>query len=308
MVSPAPSSDRAPAASRPARLRVGVISAGRVGSVLGAALSGAGHHVVAAAAVSRASLRRAERFLPDTPIRPADQVAAASELLLLAVPDDELPGLVGGLAAARVVRPGCFVVHTSGAFGIDVLQPLTDRGALPLALHPVMTFAGGAEDLARVNGACFGVTAPDELRPVGETLVVELGAEPVWVAEAARPLYHAGLCLAANSVVSLVAEVSDLLGAAGVEAPTRLLAPLLGAALDNALRRGDAALTGPVARGDAGVVARHLEALADAGPDAAGAYRALSRLTASRALGSGMLGHDAAERLLGVLGDPGGTP
>jgi len=255
------------------------------------------------AAVSDASRRRAERLLPDVPIRPPDEVAAAADLLLLAVPDDVLPGLVGGLAAAEVVRPGTFVVHTSGAHGLGVLAPLTQdgRGGLPIALHPVMTFGGGAEDLARLSGACFGVTAPPELRPVGETLVVEMGGEPVWVDDAARPLYHAGLALAANSVVSLVAEVTDLLGAAGVDEPQRLLSPLMYAAVDNALRRGDAALTGPVARGDVAVVAAHLRALAEADPDAAAAYLALSRLTASRALGSGLLPPERAEPLLDVL-------
>lgn len=288
-------------ADRPARLSVGVVSAGRAGAVLGAALDRAGHSVVAVTAVSAASRRRAERLLPDAAVRPPDEVAARSDLLLLAVPDDALPGLVSGLAAAGAIRPGSFAVHVSGTHGLSVLEPAVRAGALPLALHPVMTFAGGGEDLARLNGACFGVTAPDELRPVGETLVVEMGGEPIWVADAARPLYHAGLTLAANSIVSLVAEVTELLTDAGVETPERLLAPLLSAALDNALRRGDAALTGPVARGDAATVAAHLAALRAADPDAAAAYFALSRLTATRALDSGLLPADRAEPLLDVL-------
>jgi predicted short-subunit dehydrogenase-like oxidoreductase (DUF2520 family) len=293
------------ASPRPARLRVGIVSAGRVGSVLGAALGRAGHRPVAVSALSAASRHRAERLLPDVPIRPVDEVPNGADLILLAVPDDVLPGLVAGLAAAGSVRPGSFVVHTSGAHGIGVLAPLTERGTLPLALHPVMTFGGGSEDLARLAGACFGVTAPPELRPVGEALVVEMGGEPVWVDEAARPLYHAGLALAANSIVSLVAEVTDLLSQSGVEDPRRLLSPLLYAAVDNVLRRGDGALTGPVARGDAGVVAAHLAALGQADPDARAAYVALSRLTASRALGAGLLPPERAEPLLDVLAGEG---
>ena len=301
------SNERAHVSTRPARLSVGIVSAGRVGSVLGAALAQAGHRVDAVAAVSQASRRRAAELLPQARIRPADEVARAAELLILAVPDDDLPALIAGLASANAVRPGTFVVHTSGAHGLTVLEPLT--AALPLALHPVMTFAGGSDDLPRLSGACWGVTTPLELRPAGETLVVEMGGEPVWVDDDARALYHAGLSLAANSVVSLTAEVVELLQHAGVDSPQRLLAPLLGAALDNVLRRGDGALTGPVARGDARVVAAHVQALTQADPDAAAAYVALSRLTASRAIGSGMLPHDRAEGLLDVLAErtPGGS-
>jgi predicted short-subunit dehydrogenase-like oxidoreductase (DUF2520 family) len=284
---------------RPARLSIGTIGAGRVGAVLAAALARAGHHAVAVAAVSRASLRRAESLVPDATVLPPDGVAAQSDLLLLAVPDDVLRELVGGLAAAEVVRPGTLVAHTSGAHGYRVLDPLTDRGALPLALHPVMTFTGTDVDLQRLAGACFGVTSPDELRPAAEALVIEMGAEPVWVDESMRPLYHAALATGANHLVTLVNQAADLLRDAGVDQPTRLLGPLLGAALDNALRHGDAAMTGPVARGDAGTVRAHLEVLDD--PAVRSAYVALSRLGAVRALAAGTLPADRAEALLDVL-------
>ena len=91
-----------------------------------------------------------------------EDVAAGAELLLLAVPDTELAAMVAGLAATGVVTPGTIVVHTSGANGIGVLAPLTDRGCLPLALHPVMTFTGADDDIDRLVGACFGITAADE--------------------------------------------------------------------------------------------------------------------------------------------------
>src|SRR5262249_23709299 len=145
--------------------------------------------------------------------------------------------------------------------GARVLDPATERGALPLALHPAMTFTGTSLDLGRLAGCCFGVTAPEPLRPVAEALVFEMGGEPVWVEEDARPLYHAALAHGANHLVTLVAQTLDLLTAAGVDDPARLVGPLLRAALDNALRAGDAALTGPVARGDAGTVADHVRAV-----------------------------------------------
>jgi predicted short-subunit dehydrogenase-like oxidoreductase (DUF2520 family) len=287
--------------SSESRLRVGVVGTGRVGSALGAALIQAGHKVVAASGVSADSRRRAERMLPGVPLMPVQDVLAASELTLLTVPDDALPTLVAGLVATGSIRPGTLLLHTSGRYGSAVLNEATRVGALPLALHPAMTFTGTEVDVARLQGCSFGVTAPDPLRPIAEALVVEMGGEPEWISEEARPLYHAALAFGSNYLVTLVAQASDLLAEAGVAHPGRMLGPLLGAALDNALRSGDAALTGPVARGDAGTVAAHLAVLKRIDVSAAVGYRALGRLTADRALASGLLAADKAEPLLDVL-------
>jgi predicted short-subunit dehydrogenase-like oxidoreductase (DUF2520 family) len=239
--------------------------------------------------------------LPGVPVLPPPDVLAAAELVLLTVPDDVLPGLVEGLAAAGDVKAGQLVVHTSGRYGVAVLDPATRAGALPLALHPAMTFTGRREDLARLSGACFGITAPEPLHPIAEALVVEMGSDPQWVAEEARPLYHAALAGGANHLATLVNESVDLLHRCGVSEAQRMLAPLLGAALDNALRSGDASLTGPVARGDAGTVAAHVRELRAVSPDTAAAYVAMARLTADRALAAGLLKPEAAEALLDVL-------
>jgi predicted short-subunit dehydrogenase-like oxidoreductase (DUF2520 family) len=175
-----------------------------------------------------------------------------------------------------------------------VLDPAAARGVLPLALHPAMTFAGRPEDLDRLAGATFGVTAPDELRPVAEALVVEIGAEPVWVPELARPLYHAALTVGANYLVTIVNDALDLLTRAGVEHPAQLIAPLLSAGLDNALRLGDGALTGPVSRGDAATVRIHLATLAEAAPEQIATYVAMARRTAERATAAGRLSAEQA--------------
>ena len=293
------------AATRPARLGVGVVGAGRVGAVLGAALAAAGHTVVAVSGVSEASVRRAAELLPGVPVCSPYDVLERAELVLLTVPDDVLPELVTGAAAVGAFQPGQLLVHTSGRYGVRVLDPATRAGTLPLALHPVMTFTGTAVDVARLAGASFGVTAPEPLRPAAEALVVEMGGEPEWIDEEARPLYHAALAHAANHLVTLVAESADLLARAGVVAPGRMLGPLLGAALDNALRSGDLALTGPVARGDAGTVAAHVEQLGRVSALSRAAYVALARLTADRALTAGLLDPARAEALLAALAEPG---
>jgi predicted short-subunit dehydrogenase-like oxidoreductase (DUF2520 family) len=273
-------------------LIVGVVGAGRVGAVLGAALNAAGHRVVATAAVSAASRDRAARLLPDAAVLPADEVArVAEDLLLLAVPDDALAGVVAGLDATGALRPGQLVAHTSGAHGLAVLGDVQG-----MALHPAMTFTGADTDLDRLPGIAWGVTTHD--RRFATRLVADLGGVPEWIAEDARPVYHAALAHGANHLVTLVNEASDLLRAAGVEEPGRVLAPLLTAALDNALRLGDAALTGPVSRGDAGTVAKHLDRMPI---EAVPAYLALARRTADRAIASGRLRPADAALLLDVL-------
>ncbi|MEV6389586.1 DUF2520 domain-containing protein [Nocardia xishanensis] len=283
----------------PARLTVGIVSAGRVGSALGAALERAGHVVFGVSAISDASKHRARLRLPDSEILPVEEVAARSELLLLSVPDAELTGLARGLASAGAVRRGTIVVHTSGANGVGVLAPLAEIGALPLAIHPAMTFTGHDEDISRLGNACFGITAADDIGyAIAQSLVIEMGGEPVRVSEENRALYHAALAHGSNHLVTVVLDAVDalrealsgpgLLGQQIVDdqpngLAERLLAPLASAALDNALRRGQAALTGPVARGDVEAVAAHLAAMAAVDDRLAAGYRAMSLRTAERA-------------------------
>ena len=286
---------------RPARFDVGVVGAGRVGAVLGAALARAGHVVSGVSAVSEASLERAATLLPGVPVKPVPEVVAGAHLVVIAVPDDALQGLVAGLSATRTFTPGQLVLHTSGAHGISVFEAAADSDIVPLAVHPVMTFTGTALDLERLADCCFGVTTVDLARPVGEALVIEMGGDPVWIAEEDRVTYHAALAHCSNHLVTLVAQSMQLLGEAGVEDPARVLEPLLSAALANTLQRGDAALTGPVARGDAGTVAGHVAMLRKVAPDIHPTYLALARATAQRALLSGRLRASAADPLLELL-------
>lgn len=287
----------------PARLTVGVVGAGRVGSVLGAALARAGHRVTGTYAVSDASRARAADLLPGVPLKDVASVVEGAELILLAVPDDALAHLVVGLAATNAWQAGQIVVHTSGRHGVAVLEPAREQHVLPLALHPAMTFTGTAMDLDRLTDCAFGVTAADELRPMAEALVLEMGGDTVWILEEDRTAYHLALAHGANHLVTLTSEAMEILARAGVPEPRRVLGPLMRAALDNALRLGDAGLTGPVARGDVGTVEDHLRELDRLSPEIRRTYVALARATALRALDSGRLRPASAEPLLDTLAD-----
>jgi predicted short-subunit dehydrogenase-like oxidoreductase (DUF2520 family) len=284
-------------------MRVGVVGAGRVGAVLAAALRAAGHEIVAAAGESDASRGRIAELLPGVAnLKPTD-VARGCELLLLTVPDDMLGNVVAMLVGSGAIHDGQYVVHTSGRHGLSVLAPAREAGARVVALHPAMTFTGTAVDLERLPGTVFGLTAEAPERDVAEALVTDLGGRPTWVPEEMRTLYHAGLAHGANHLVTLVTEAMEILSAAGSHDPAGTLRPLLTAALDNALDQGDAALTGPIVRGDVGTVRAHLQDITANAPQTVGSYVALARATLDRAVTDGRVLPIRARRILELLDD-----
>jgi predicted short-subunit dehydrogenase-like oxidoreductase (DUF2520 family) len=287
--------------ARAVRHRVGVIGAGRVGGVLAAALREAGHEVVAAAGESDASRGRIAELLPGVPTHKPTAVARACDLLLLTVPDDMLANVVTMLSASGAIHDGQHVMHTSGRHGLAVLEPAAAVGALPIAVHPAMTFTGTSVDLARLPGCVFGVTAGPDQRAFAEGLVADLGGTAMWVAEDRRNLYHAALAHGANHLVTLVAQAMELLDAAGADDPAGTLRPLLTAALDNALGQGDAALTGPIVRGDVETVRGHLAEIRDTAPHTLPSYVAIARATLDRVVTDGRLLPIRAAKLRGVL-------
>lgn len=276
----------------PARLRIGVVGAGRVGAVLGAALEAAGHTVVAAAGESDASRQRIAALLPGAVHAKPSDVARGCDLLLLTVPDDMLANVVTVLSDSGAIRAGQLVVHTSGRHGLAVLEPARSVGARVVAMHPAMTFTGTALDLERLSvryggGCVVGLTAGEGERAVAESLVADLGGRVSWVPEEMRTLYHAGLAHGANHLVTLVTQAMELLTAAGSDDPAGTLRPLLAAALDNALAQGDSALTGPIVRGDVNTVRAHLDDIAATAPHTLPSYVALARDTLDRVVTDG---------------------
>lgn len=249
------------AAQRSGRLGVGVVGAGRVGPVIGAALGGAGHAVVGISAVSQEARDRADAMLPGVPVLEVPTIVERSELVVLAVPADQLPGLVSGLAATGAWQPGQLVVHTAPGLGTGVLAPAVAAGVIPLAISPAMVFTGTSIDLARLRESWCAVTAPGPVLPIAQALVVEMGAEPVVVADADRAAYAAALEAASGFASAVVTECLDALRRIGVEHPGRVLGSVVRSAVENALadaggerhNSGHLASEPPQAPGTAGI-------------------------------------------------------
>lgn len=222
---------------RSGRLGIGIVGAGRVGPVLGAALAGAGHAITGISAVSAESRDRAEAILPGVPILTVPEIVERSELVIIAVPDAELEGLIEGLAATNSWQPGQLVMHTSARHGIGVLRPALALGVIPLAVHPALAFTGSSIDIARLAGTYFAVTAPSPVLPIGQALVVEMGGEPVVVAEDDRAAYAEALEIATSFSAAILEQSTGLLDGIGVEFPGRFLGPLVRSSVENALAR-----------------------------------------------------------------------
>jgi predicted short-subunit dehydrogenase-like oxidoreductase (DUF2520 family) len=203
--------------------------------------------------------------------RAVDVVDAGHEadLVLVATPDGAIADTA--LALAPEARPGALVLHLSGACGVDELHKLqAERPDVAVgALHPLQSLPSVARGLERLPGSWCAVDGP----PAVERLALSLGMRPFRVAPGARAGYHAAATIASNHLVALLGQAVRVAEAAGV--PPEALLPLVRASVDNVAALGaDDALTGPVARGDADTVARHLATLP---ADERDAYRALAR-------------------------------
>lgn len=218
---------------RDGRLGVGIVGAGRVGPVIGAALAGAGHAITGITGGSDDD--RVEAVLPGVPVLETEEVLRRSELVILAVPGDQLAGLVAGLAEVGAWQVGQLVLHTDAAHGIQVLGPAAAAGAIPLAVHPAISFTGTTIDLRELSHAWAAVTAPAPVLPIAQALAVELGCEPVVIAEQDRAAYAEAVATATAFSRSIVGQATTLLAGIGVENPGGFLSSLVRSTVDQAL-------------------------------------------------------------------------
>lgn len=220
------------------RLKVGVVGAGPVGAVLGKALAAAGHQIVGIASTDKKNLERAEAMLSDVPVLSVSDLVQSSDFVLFAIPAGEISVTVSGLANAGIFRAGQLIAHTAGEFGIEVLEPATAMGVIPLALHPAMSFTGTSIDLARIRESFFAVAAPAVALPIAQALVIEMGAEPIVISEEDRGIYFEAISVANNFSKLIVNQSIGLLESVGVENPRAVLGPLIRSAVEEALADG----------------------------------------------------------------------
>lgn len=237
--------------------RVRIIGAGRAGGAFDLALRRAGWQVEL---LSHAQMTESGPGVAGT----GGAVADSADLVLLCVPDR----VVGEVARSIPPSSLTVVAHCSGSLGLDVLEPAPRRASI----HPLVPLADPVSGSALLRGAYFALSGD----PIGHEVVNSLGGHPVVVAESDRVLHHAAAVIASNHLVALMAQVESVANSIGV--PLEAYLQLAGMAIANVSAVGpEAALTGPVSRGDWDTIEAHLRALPVAEREA---YLALARRAA----------------------------
>jgi predicted short-subunit dehydrogenase-like oxidoreductase (DUF2520 family) len=293
--------------------RLVVAGGGAVGAALAGALLRAGWPLEAVACRTRARAEQRCRAIgggrpldlralsdPRTPL--GDGPAA----LVLAVPDQEIERTAAALSG-RPWPADSLALHVSGAVEVAALAPLASAGLACGGFHPLKSFLDLERDIASWAGTVVAVEGAPAAVDLAGRLAGRLRARPFTLAPGARAAWHAGASHACNHLVALTDQALDLMQRAGLarDAARAALLPLLAGTLDNLRAHAPAhALTGPVARGDVPVVRRHLQALAEAPPDVAAAYRALARRALALAVEGRALPPGAADAIRAALDAP----
>ena len=283
---------------------IGIIGAGAVGTALGVALSRAGWPVHAVA--SRDPARR-ERFrgLVEGSRAFSEPTALVEEveLIIVAVPDDA----VGAVAAGVRMYGGQAMVHTSGVLGPEVLAPAMAAGTQIGSFHPLVAFADTERAVAALHGATVAVEGDDQLAALLAEMAEVLGAIPVRLAPGAKAAYHAAAVLAAGGFVALLDAIAELGRVAGLDEAGALAiyGRLIEQTLGNARALGiQAALTGPMVRGDRGTLEAHLAALREHAPGVLDLYVAAAEREIALAEARGALTPEAGKNLRSSLATP----
>lgn len=285
--------------------RIALVGPGRIGQAVTRLLHEAGHRIVAVLSRDQQRAVAAARFIGERQAATTDPAALAdADLVLLALPDDQLGAMAARLRAEERLRPGTVLIHFSGLHPAAILLGEEGPPLGALAIHPLQTFADAVVGVRNLPGTPCAIEGAADLLPLAEELVTDLGGRPFPVASAHKALYHAAACVASNYLVTLTNAACELLGDCGYdrEAAFRLLSPLLRGTLDNLVTLGPvAALTGPISRGDIRTVAKHLQALANQDPGLQDLYRVMGQGTIKVAGEKGTLDEVGAEKLRKLL-------
>jgi len=286
---------------------IALIGLGKVGVAVASLLEKAGYPLAALYDVDAEARERAAGIGPLA--MSAVGAAARGDAVFITTGDDRILAVCREIAAGKGFRKGQTVVHMSGAGGLDLLQPAREAGALRASIHPMQSFADSQAALRNLPGSVFGITADPPAREWAVRVVEDLGGTPFFVAEENKALYHAAACMASNYLTTLLHQVETVYEVIGLtrEEALRAFWPLVMGTLRNIEAMGTVrALTGPVARGDAGTIEKHLRALREKLPQILESYCVLGKQTVELAREKGTLSPEQAERLHSILS--GGTP
>ena len=224
-------------------MRLGIAGGGRAAWAFGSAWRRIGWPI--AGVWLREESRSAIAELLETPRRELDELAARTDLLLIAVSDRAIDDV-----AQRIPDTNAILFHASGSL-------TAVRGGF--SLHPLRALppVGTPSDLA---GALL--VFEGNHREVAERIAAEVGARFASVDARQKALYHAAAVFGSNYVAAVLDIAEQLMERAGIDGARPDLIALAESAMRNwSAHAGGERFTGPAARGDHATLERHLQAL-----------------------------------------------
>ncbi len=280
-----------------------IIGLGKVGTAIGHLLNKAGHKIVAISDRSADALKTALPYTGGEAFNNPKQAVTGADVILITTPDDIIADACNEIADPELVG-GKFVFHMSGAGGLDLLDAAKNAGASVASIHPLQSFSSIDTAINNIPGSIFGITADKKIQKKAGIIVRDLNGTPIFISSAQKPLYHAAACFASNYLVSLLNVVEEIYGSIGInkENAQKAYLPLVYGTLKNIEKYGSIqALTGPIARGDAGTIKKHIAAIEDTQSPFAPLYRAMGLITIDVARKKGTLSSKQAKIINNLL-------
>ena len=284
--------------------RFAILGPGKAGTAVGHLLRKAGHEITAVAGRRLEAARVAVSYTGGTATTDFAGAARGADCVLITTSDDAIETVCTAVSAAGGFRAGTKVVHTSGVGGLDILEAASRRGARVGCIHPIQTFADVDSAIEKIPGSTFGVTADAEILTWADGIVGDLGGRPFHVPAEDKPLYHAAACMASNYLVTLMYLVEEVYGRMGLsrDDARRAFWPLVKGTIANVEARGTIpSLTGPIARGDAGSIRKHLRGIRTRFPEMMNLYREMGLFTAEVAGRKGAVTQDRLAEIRAIL-------
>jgi len=280
-----------------------IIGAGMVGTAIGYLLKKAGYNIVAIADKSAAALRRAHSYTGGKACRKVQEVLLEADCILITTPDDIILSVCKDIARSPLIK-GKYVLHMSGAGGLDLLESAKKAGATVASIHPLQSFSSIDSAIQNIPSSYFGITADAKTKELAKIIVQALGGIPVYISSKQKALYHAAACIASNYLVSLLNVVESIYQSIDISEKDAKKAylPLIYGSLKNIELFGSVdALTGPIARGDSGTIQKHVDAINTNLPQYASLYASLGLVTVNVARKKGTLNLKQARIISDIL-------
>lgn len=284
---------------------IAIVGCGKVGTSMGIYLAEAGYKLAGFASKSLLSARRVAGIIETDNFSDVPwEITKNADIIFLTTPDSAIEDTCNSISSHFGFRKDAVVFHCSGALPSTVLASAKDCGAFTGSMHPLQTFASAELKHNPFQGIVISVEGDDRAVSVAKEIVADLGAESFTINTDAKTLYHASAVVASNYLVTLLDMSFKLIETAGISDRDafKVLKPLIENTLSNIEQVGiSKALTGPIVRGDAETVEKHIEEIGSKIPDMLDLYKTLGCHTVDIAMTGNVLSEEDAKKLKNIL-------